>query len=284
MSRPEHTAPPEIFYNDIEAKKYTQNTRIINVQAQLTYRALELLALPDEKTSFLLDIGCGSGLSGEVLSEEGHEWIGVDIAPAMLDVANEREVDGDLFLQDIGQGFGFRPGTFDGAISISVIQWLCNADKKCNNPYRRLARFFGTLYTSLARGARAVFQFYPENDHQVQMITSAALKAGFTGGIVVDYPNSAKARKTFLCLFAGQRDGQTQALPQGLSGEEGGIAGGIQFESRRVDDRASVRKGKRKGIKDKEWIQNKKEQMRKKGDKKVANDSKFTGRKRRPKF
>jgi hypothetical protein len=32
------------------------------------------------------------------------------------EVALEREVEGDLFLQDIGQGFGFRPGTFDGAI------------------------------------------------------------------------------------------------------------------------------------------------------------------------
>ena len=33
-----------------------------------------------------------------------------------LEVALEREVEGDLFLQDIGQGFGFRPGSFDGAI------------------------------------------------------------------------------------------------------------------------------------------------------------------------
>lgn len=32
------------------------------------------------------------------------------------DVAKEREVEGDLFLQDAGQGMAFRPGTFDGAI------------------------------------------------------------------------------------------------------------------------------------------------------------------------
>jgi len=32
------------------------------------------------------------------------------------EVALERDVEGDLFLQDIGQGFGFRPGSFDGAI------------------------------------------------------------------------------------------------------------------------------------------------------------------------
>jgi hypothetical protein len=34
----------------------------------------------------------------------------------VAEVALEREVEGDLFLQDIGQGFGFRPGSFDGAI------------------------------------------------------------------------------------------------------------------------------------------------------------------------
>lgn len=98
----------------------------------MTYRALELLNLPPDEPAFLLDIGCGSGLSGEILDEEGYIWTGVDIAPSMLgeavefidsaylirliEVALEREVEGDLFLQDIGQGFGFRPGSFDGAI------------------------------------------------------------------------------------------------------------------------------------------------------------------------
>lgn len=32
--RPEHTAPPEIFYNDDEARKYTTNSRIINIQVR----------------------------------------------------------------------------------------------------------------------------------------------------------------------------------------------------------------------------------------------------------
>jgi len=50
----------------------------------MTYRALELMALPEGTSSFILDIGCGSGLSGEILEEEGHVWAGVDIAPSML--------------------------------------------------------------------------------------------------------------------------------------------------------------------------------------------------------
>lgn len=50
----------------------------------MTYRAIELLNLPPDEPAFLLDIGCGSGLSGEILDEEGYIWTGVDIAPSML--------------------------------------------------------------------------------------------------------------------------------------------------------------------------------------------------------
>ena len=34
----------------------------------------------------------------------------------IVDVAKEREVEGDLFVWDMGEGLGFRPGVFDGAI------------------------------------------------------------------------------------------------------------------------------------------------------------------------
>ena len=62
----------------------------------MTHRAIELLGLTEP--SFILDIGCGSGLSGEILSEDDHTWIGLDISPSMLDIALQREVEGDLFL------------------------------------------------------------------------------------------------------------------------------------------------------------------------------------------
>ena len=35
------------------------------------------------------------------------------------------------------------------------------------------------------------------------MITSAAMKNGFTGGLIVDFPTSKKAKKYFLFLMAG---------------------------------------------------------------------------------
>ncbi|KAI8383003.1 S-adenosyl-L-methionine-dependent methyltransferase [Blakeslea trispora] len=284
MSRPEHIAPPEIFYGDDEARKYTDNSRITAIQAEMAYRALELLNL-SEGPKYLLDIGCGSGLSGEILEEEGHTWVGMDISSAMLDVANEREVEGDLFLQDAGQGMAFRPGTFDGCISVSVLQWLCNADKAINRPKARIQRFFSTLYASLTKGARAVFQFYPENDDQIQLIIDVATKCGFEGGLLVDYPNSKKAKKYYLCLFAGVQSGVKNQMPKAL-GEDGEVhpddLKSIQYENRRQASRR--RRSDRKGVKDRAWINNKKRVAREKGDKVVANDSKFTGRKRKTRF
>ena len=83
---------------------------------------------------------------------------GMDISESMLGIALKREVEGDLCAQDLGQGLPLRPGSFDGAISISAVQWLCNADSRGADPRKRMRRFFETLYASLARGGRAVLQ------------------------------------------------------------------------------------------------------------------------------
>lgn len=50
----------------------------------MSERAVELLLLPEDQPCFLLDIGCGSGLSGSVLEDDGHYWVGMDISKSML--------------------------------------------------------------------------------------------------------------------------------------------------------------------------------------------------------
>ncbi|ODV91644.1 hypothetical protein CANCADRAFT_212 [Tortispora caseinolytica NRRL Y-17796] len=262
MSRPEQEAPPEIFYNDSEASKYTGSSRIQRIQAEMTLRALDLLSLPP--SSYILDIGCGSGLSGEILSEEGHYWVGMDISPSMLQIALERDVDGDILLSDMGQGVPFRPGSFDAAISISAIQWLCNVDSSEHDPKYRLSKFFQTLFSSLKRGGRAVFQFYPANDTQRDTILHAAKVAGFTGGLVIDDPESKKNKKYYMVLVAG------------------GSPGDINLDGVAIDN-TMKQKSKKSTESRKQYIMRKKELMKRRGER-VAKDSKYTGRKRRTRF
>ncbi|XP_030507341.2 18S rRNA (guanine-N(7))-methyltransferase RID2-like isoform X1 [Cannabis sativa] len=276
-SRPEFQAPPEIFYDDKEARKYTSSSRIIKIQAELTERALELLALPkDGLPRLLLDIGCGSGLSGETITQNGHEWIGLDISNSMLNVALEREVEGDLLLADMGQGLGFRSGLIDGAISISAIQWLCNADKSSHNPKLRLDAFFGSLYRCFARGARAVFQVYPESTEQRVLIYSCAIGAGFVGSLVIDFPHSAKKRKEYLVLTCSTPVPKRKGDNSSRDEEDQTVC--VSNTNRPRKKQRIMEKGKGK-----EWILKKKEQMRRRGNV-VPADTKYTARKRRPQF
>lgn len=49
--------------------------------------------------------------------------MGCDISESMLNIAKEKESDvGDLVHSDMGLGLPFRPGSFDGVVSISAIQ------------------------------------------------------------------------------------------------------------------------------------------------------------------
>jgi 18S rRNA (guanine1575-N7)-methyltransferase len=239
----------------------------------MTERALELLDL--RHPSFVLDVGCGSGLSGSILSEAGHEWIGMDISASMLAIALEREVEGDLFLQDAGQGVPFRAGTFDAAISISAIQWLCNVENSTDTAQGRLGKFFNALYASLKRGGRAVCQFYPKNDLQKKMISQAAIKAGFGAGLLEDDPGT-KSTKTYLVLTVGGGE---------LHGDITGVVDGmdnVDIMDERKRALGKMKRGKeQKGSKG--WILRKKEQQRSKGAV-VKPDSKYSGRKRKIRF
>jgi len=78
MSRPELTGAASNFYNETESRKYDSSSRMVGIQQEITLRAVELLQLPEGQTSLILDMGCGSGLSGKVLEEQGHYWVGCD--------------------------------------------------------------------------------------------------------------------------------------------------------------------------------------------------------------
>lgn len=91
---------------------------------------------------------CGSGISGEVLTEAGHRWMGIDVSEAMLQVAREREVEGELVQGDIGEGLPFEVALFDGAI-----RYTSNLFRSYQSLL--LAQRIGNTVVVQRRGARA---------------------------------------------------------------------------------------------------------------------------------
>lgn len=237
------------------------------------------------------NVGDGSSSDDDDDEDDEEEDINEMEDDSVRDGTRKRKIDpspGDLIHHDMGTGLPFRPATFDACISISALQWLCYSNSTDQNPKRRLMRFFSSLYTVLRRGARAVLQFYPESSEHAVLISECAAKVGFAGGIVVDYPNSTKAKKHYLVLSFER----AYKSPQGLTGMEGALLNEERDGLRVVTDKDPRMTGKRsgktprkkKGVgKTKEWILHKKETQRKKG-KDTRMDTKYTGRKRPTRF
>ena len=290
MSRPEHIAPAAIYYNEVNAEKYADNSRMAKIQRQMCERALQLLLLSEPlNEKLILDLGCGTGMSSETIAEHGINFVGSDLSDAMLNEAVERGMDegGDFLVSDMGSPMAFRDGIFDGAVSISALQWLLNADGgEKHDPYKRLKILFTSLRRVLKRGARAVFQFYPESVDQVEMITSCAMRCGFGGGVVVDFPHSTKAKKTYLVIHTGFQ-GHSNSATTTVSADT--VSAGNQLGDRQeriatVNRARTHRRGVKKSVtKSKSWIMNKKDRQRRQG-KDVKADSKYTGRKRKDRF
>ena len=107
------------------------------------------------------------------------------------------------------------------------------------------------------------------------MLTSQAIRAGFGGGVVVDYPNSTKAKKIFLCLFCGVTN---ISMPK-ARGTDVSQNQSVMFTQRN----SRIHKRQKSIKKSRDWIEEKKERRRRQG-KNVRSSTKYSGRKRKPHF
>lgn len=195
MAVPELSKPAELYYNAEESEKYNRNSRITKIQREMALRAIQLLKI-DVPCPVILDLGCGSGLSGECISDSGYEWVGADISPSMLGIALRNTPAIGLIKCDLGFQLPFRAESFDFSISISAIQWLFQSFQKEHYPLRRIKTFFRSLHDTVSR--RAVLQFYCSKK-ETDILMREAIVAGFYGGLVVDNEGT-KNCKYFLVL------------------------------------------------------------------------------------
>ena len=88
---PEDFILPEVYYTEERAKHYEANTRIQRIQREMTQRALEIIEI--QPPALYLDLGCGTGLSMELLRELKYQGWGIDIAEPMLAIARQKGLD-----------------------------------------------------------------------------------------------------------------------------------------------------------------------------------------------
>lgn len=149
----ETTADTQKFYSDW-AKTYDAEV-LENGYATPERCAKALAGFTPEQDLAILDIGCGTGLSGKYLAEAGFTRIdGCEINPDMLEIAKTRNVYDHLWQSTVKDPFPFEDGTYDAVCAIGVIG---TGGAPVTLLYAALKK--------LQSGGLAVFSF---NDHTLQ--------------------------------------------------------------------------------------------------------------------
>ncbi|MCK4326988.1 MAG: methyltransferase domain-containing protein [Candidatus Diapherotrites archaeon] len=176
-TRPEHQPGFEFRPGEYESPGMKR------MQEQLTLRAIELLGIDSGR---VIDIGCGTGYSTQVLADTGFDVVGIDPNQEMVERANERKL-----ACSVGsfEEIPFPDHSFDAAVSISTLQWV--------EDYRAAAKEVSRV---LKYSAKAVFQFYPESEEDAMKTAKAFAREGFKAELAIDNPDNPKKKKVFLVL------------------------------------------------------------------------------------
>jgi predicted TPR repeat methyltransferase len=98
----------QVYDEELGANDYRQPRRCADT----------LLALMPETDARILDVGCGTGLSGLALAESGYRFVdGCDFSMGMLEKAFERGVYSKAFVADLNQPPLDAPDGYYGAVT-----------------------------------------------------------------------------------------------------------------------------------------------------------------------
>ncbi len=168
---------------------------------------LDKLEKPDflkDEPFFILDLGCGTGFSTEILLECGFRVVGVDILHDMLSkvkikkdyMKNRKNL--ELLLADINY-LPLRNSSINHAVSISAYNFITHRAELMRDKAKIAHNTAKNLYKLLKPNGRIIIEFYPKNDLELEMFSSSFSNNGFNGFIVKQNPNQ-KSGQTFLLL------------------------------------------------------------------------------------
>lgn len=154
---------------DRHAATFDDNLNRLKYQAPL--KVAEVLAVQEARDLAILDAGCGTGLCGPLLRPHAKTLIGVDLSPAMLDKARQRDVYDELIEAELTTFFSQHSQAYDAIIS---------ADTLCY--FGQLEAVSQAASGALRRGGQLVFT--------VEHLADASGTPGFRLGISGRYAHS----------------------------------------------------------------------------------------------
>lgn len=130
---------------DIWAKDYESDVADY-AGPQRTVEALTLYVGPGAR---ILDAGCGTGLTGQILHAQGYHRVeGLDLSAGMLAEARRKNCYAALHQQALGGPLDFRTDAFDAIVCVGVFA-RAHAPSRSLDELIRLTRPGGYIFTTL---------------------------------------------------------------------------------------------------------------------------------------
>ena len=197
------------------SQEYDSSQWMERNQKKTTLLCLQYLADPklnhgefpvksENKTYLILDLGCGTGFSSEILAENGFRVIGIDILRDMLYKAHNKRKSISLYnnifliLADI-KHLPLRNNIIDHIISVSAYNFILDNYLNVENKLRILNTTAKSLYQLLKENGRIIIEFYPKNEKELEWFNSS-FRANSFEGFIVKSKSKQKSGQYFLLL------------------------------------------------------------------------------------
>lgn len=178
------------FSADYDARMIGQ----LHYAAPQILRELARLVLPEARNRSLavLDLGCGTGLSGAAFRDLASRLDGIDLSPAMIAEARARGLYDSLQVADIETALAARTATYDMLLAADTLVYLGDIARVFDGACAALKSGGSFLFTT-ERAAAGEFELGPKRRwrHSEDYLRRQAERAGFeVAGLMACVPRT----------------------------------------------------------------------------------------------
>jgi predicted TPR repeat methyltransferase len=164
----------------------------LRYQAPQILRGLADLILPGATDLTILDLGCGTGLTGAVFKDMAKRLDGIDLSPKMIDKAKTLGIYDHLIVGDIETALASGNTLYDLMLAADTVVYLGDLDPLFTGITRRLAEGGHVLFT-VEKQIVPGFSLGPKRrwSHSDSYLRESAAKHGFdVAGLMAANPRT----------------------------------------------------------------------------------------------
>ena len=171
------------IFNDFSSYYDSKMREILSYQAPERIQELIQAEMGDARGLEILDIGCGTGLSGAGLKERAACLAGIDLSPEMIEVARERDIYDQLEIAEITEWLEQTEGQFDLIVACDCLVYFGDLQPVTALAARRL-KPGGRFAFTTERGEKYPFHLMDSGryTHHPDHVREVAAKAGLVVG------------------------------------------------------------------------------------------------------